>query len=195
MSQDPREGWSTTTPKSRGANSRRQALLAILRVAVVTTVLCVLYVLAPLDGRSEDAFALRIAVSLVVLAVVVMWQIIAVMRSPYPRLRGIEGAAFSVPLLILLFASAYVSMSTIDAGSFTSPLSKVDSVYFTVTVFATVGFGDIVPKTEIARILVTIQMIADLVLIGVLAKVLLGAVQQRRRILDTAGEEERLNHP
>jgi voltage-gated potassium channel len=195
MSQDPREGWSTTTSRSKGANTRRLALVAILRVAVVTTVLCGIYVFAPLDRGSEEEFALRVAVSLVVLAVVVTWQIVAVMRSPYPRLRGIEGAAFSVPLLILLFSSAYVSMSTIDAGSFTAPLSKVDSVYFTVTVFATVGFGDITPKTEIARILVTIQMIADLVLIGVLAKVLLGVVQQRRRILDSAGEEERINHP
>jgi voltage-gated potassium channel len=186
---------STPSPSRPRLGARRQALASLLRVAVVTTVLCILYVFAPMDGRSEDAFALRLVVSLVVLMVVVTWQIIAVTRSPSPRLRGIEGVAFSVPLLILVFASAYVSMSTIDAGSFTAPLSKVDSVYFTVTVFATVGFGDITPKTEIARILVTIQMIADLVLIGVLAKVLLGVVQQRRRILDSAGEEERINHP
>jgi voltage-gated potassium channel len=165
--------------------ARRKVLAALLRVIVVTTVLCLLYVLAPLDGGKEAAFTLRLVVSLAVLAIVVTWQILAVTRSPYPRLRAIEGIAFSVPLLILLFASSYVGISAVDDHSFTEQVNRLDSVYFTVTVFATVGFGDIAPKTDAARILVTIQMLADLALIGVIAKVLLGAVQQRRAALDS----------
>ena len=165
--------------------ARRKVLAALLRVFVVTTFLCLLYVLAPLDGGKEAAFTLRLVVSLAVLAIVVTWQILAVTRSPYPRLRAIEGIAFSVPLLILLFASSYVGISAVDGNSFTEQLNRFDSVYFTVTVFATVGFGDITPKTDAARILVTIQMLADLALIGVIAKVLLGAVQQRRAALDS----------
>ena len=54
----------------------------------------------------------------------------------------------------------------------------------TVTVFATVGFGDIVATSQIAWMLVTAEVVADLVLIGLIAKVLLGAVQRRRRDLD-----------
>jgi voltage-gated potassium channel len=174
--------------------ARRKVLAALLRVTLVTTVLCLLYVFAPLDGGSNREFTLRLVGSLAVLAIVVTWQIIAVTRSPYPRLRAIEGIAFSVPLLILLFSSAYVAMSTVDGSSFTEQLNRIGSVYFTVTVFATVGFGDIAPRTEAARILVTIQMLADLALIGVIAKVLLGAVQQRRAALDSnvsLGEPER----
>jgi len=38
--------------------------------------------------------------------------------------------------------------------------------YFTVTVFSTVGFGDITAKTEAARLVVTGQMIVDLVASG-----------------------------
>ena len=100
-------------------------------------------------------------------------------------MRAIEGIAFSVPLLILLFASSYVGISAVDDHSFTEQVNRLDSMYFTVTVFMTVGFGDIAPKTDAARILVTIQMLADLALIGVIAKVLLGAVQQRRAALDS----------
>jgi voltage-gated potassium channel len=54
-------------------------------------------------------------------------------------------------------------------------------LYFTVTVFATVGFGDITAKTEAARLLVTGQMIIDLIIIGIGAKIILGAVQQSRQ--------------
>jgi voltage-gated potassium channel len=46
-----------------------------------------------------------------------------------------------------------------------------------LTVFATVGFGDITPVTQLARVLVTIQMVVGLLTVGVIAKVVFGAVQ------------------
>ena len=55
-----------------------------------------------------------------------------------------------------------------------------------VTVFTTVGFGDITPKTEAARLVVTGQMIADLLILGIAIKVIVGAVQQRRQPPDQA---------
>jgi hypothetical protein len=39
-------------------------------------------------------------------------------------------------------------------------------------VFATVGFGDITAKTEAARLLVTGQMITDLIILGLGARVI-----------------------
>jgi len=60
-------------------------------------------------------------------------------------------------------------------------------------VFATVGFGDITPQTELARIVVTIQMLVGLTVVGVVAKVLFGAArmssQQRSRILGNTDDE------
>jgi voltage-gated potassium channel len=49
-----------------------------------------------------------------------------------------------------------------------------------VTVFATVGFGDITPKSEVARELVMVQMLGDLALLGIGARLLLTAVQRGR---------------
>ena len=46
---------------------------------------------------------------------------------------------------------------------------------------ATVGFGDIIAKTEAARLVVTGQMIADLVVIGLGLKVIVGAVKRGRQ--------------
>ena len=72
-----------------------------------------------------------------------------------------------------------MSRSTrLTPDSFTQPMNKVAGVYFSVTVLATVGFGDISPVTDTARILVTVQMVLDLVLIGAAVK-LLGASARR----------------
>jgi voltage-gated potassium channel len=46
-----------------------------------------------------------------------------------------------------------------------------------MSVFATVGFGDIAPTTELSRVLVTLQMFVNLLAVGVVAKVVLGAVR------------------
>ena len=82
---------------------------------------------------------------------------------------------------MLLFASTYVVMSTISAGNFGGRLTHTDGLYFTVTVLSTVGFGDIQAKTEAARLVVTGQMIADLVILAVAVKIILGAVSRGRQ--------------
>ena len=60
-------------------------------------------------------------------------------------------------------------------------MTRTDALYFTVTVFATVGFGDIAANTEAARLVVTGQMIADLIIIGLGVRVIVGAVRRSRQ--------------
>ena len=154
---------------------------------VASTVLVVVYATAPLDQHPTGRVALRLIVGLIVVMVVLVLQFRAVSRSPHPTLRGVEAVAVSVPLFVLMFAATYFSTSRNSAGSFNMDLSRVDAAYFSVTVLTTVGFGDIVATSQTTRLLVTTQMLADLVLVGFIAKVLVGAVQRRRDALGLAG--------
>jgi voltage-gated potassium channel len=96
-------------------------------------------------------------------------------------LRAIEAIASSLPLFLLLFAATYSLLSSSDPTAFTEPLSRVDSLYFTITVFAAVGFGDITPVGDLPRALVTGQMVGDLILIGLVLRAFLTAVDLGRR--------------
>ena len=72
-------------------------------------------------------------------------------------------------------------MARADAASFTvEGLTRVDTLYFTTTVFSTVGFGDISPASETARVVAMIQMILNLVVLGAGVKLLTAAVQRGR---------------
>jgi hypothetical protein len=71
-------------------------------------------------------------------------------------------------------------MAAISASNFSEPMTRTDALYFTVTVFATVGFGDITAKTEAARLVVTGQMIVDLVTIALVVKVIVDAAKRGR---------------
>ena len=153
----------------------------MLRAAGSTTALVVIYYLLPLNRSSTAVAVTMLIIGLVILTSLLAYQVRAITRSPFPLLRGVEALAISIPLFLLLFAATYVVMATISASSFSQPLSRTDAIYFTVTVFATVGFGDITAKTEVARLVVTGQMIADLIAIGLGVRVLLSAVQRGRQ--------------
>ena len=160
---------------------RRMIVRAVLRAAGSTIALVAIYYLLPLDHASTWVAVTILVIGLVVLIGLVAFEVRSILVSRFPGLRGVEALAVSIPLFLLLFASTYVVMATISASNFTEPLTRTDALYFTVTVFSTVGFGDITAKTEAARLVVTGQMITDLVVIGLAVKVIVGAVKRGRQ--------------
>jgi voltage-gated potassium channel len=162
---------------------RRLVLRASLQALATTTVLVALYYTLPLDERSDAATVTQLALGLVVLAGMVAWQVRAIIGADFPRVRLLQALFVAVPFYVLIFAAAYFLIAGSGDTNFAEPLSRTDALYFTVTVLSTVGFGDITPRSEMARLVVTVQMIANLILIGLGARTLLGAAQlglQRR---------------
>lgn len=160
------------------ATTRRRLLLrALLRPALSSTGLLLLYYLMPLDGRLDWPTGLVLLVALVLFAALLTWQVRQIASAKYPRLRAIETLSLSVPLFLLAFAAVYFATSHSTPASFSEGLGRTDALYFTVTVFATVGFGDIVPVSQGARVMVMIQMLGDLILVGIVAHVIVGAVK------------------
>ena len=84
----------------------------------------------------------------------------------YPQVKAVEVLALILPLCLLAFASTYYVMEQASVADFTQPLTRTDALYFTVTVFSTVGFGDIVLRSEAARVVLVVQMLGDLALLG-----------------------------
>ena len=153
---------------------------SVLRAMVSTAVLATLYYLTPFDRSTAQAL-IFLGVGLVALVALIAYQIRRIIHSRYPGLRAVEALAVSLPLFLLLYAGTYFDLEHLAPGNFSQTLSRTDALYFTVTVFGTVGFGDIVAKTEGARLLVTFQMLVDLVILGVGARIIVGAVQRAHR--------------
>lgn len=154
--------------------------LGVFRSLVTTVLLVVLYYVLPLNHVKNVPATL--AVGLVILAAVIVWQLRVIRRSAYPALRAIEALATTLPLFLLLFASAYVIMAGASPANFSShPLTRTDALYFTVTVFSTVGFGDVTAASQSARLVVTVQMLLDLLALGLVVRAFVSAVQTARQ--------------
>jgi len=65
-------------------------------------------------------------------------------------------------------------------------LAPLDAAYLSVASLTTVGFGDITPAKDPARVMVAIQMLLDLVFIGVGIRMLFNVAQHG--LLETAEE-------
>jgi hypothetical protein len=158
-------------------------IAAVVRPVLLAVTLVVLYFRVPLDGRWTGPRVADVIVGLAVVGIVVGWQVLAVVRSPHPRLRAVGALAATLPMVVVLFAASYSVMADDQAGAFSEPLSRVDALYFSLTVFSTVGFGDIVARSESARILVTVQILVDLVYVGLFGRAIIEAARigERRR--------------
>jgi len=161
---------------------RRRWLIArgLLRALATTVVLVVLYYVLPLDHRSDTYMFIELMVGAALLTGMIAWQARAILRSAYPGVRAVQSLAVTTPLYLLFFASTYFILSLNDVSTFTEALTRSDAIYFTITIFATVGFGDISAQTETARLLVTAQMILNLAVLGIGIQVIRGAAQRSR---------------
>ncbi len=178
--------FAALTPVQR----RRLLFAATARIVALTVLLFVVYFALPLERDTSMTALALLALGMIGLTAVLVHQVRRIIASPMPQLRAVESLATTVPLFIVLFSLIYVVMSQNDPASFSEPVTRVTGLYFTVTVLATVGFGDVTAVTDSARMVVTVQMILDLVLVGILVKVILGASRigiQRRRA-EVAGQ-------
>jgi len=176
----PDDASGRPEPLSR-RDRRRIVFYALARPSLTTVGLLVVYFVVPLDHVGDLSAAVAIAAGLLVVVALGWWQLHRIMASEYPGAQAIEALTTVVAFYLMLFATVYFRMSVVSAGSFDEPLTRIDALYFCLTVFATVGFGDIAAVSQPARVVVSVQMIANLILIAAGIRVLSAAGQWRRR--------------
>ena len=186
-----------TAEQSPTRPQRRRILRRALARSLASTIFLVaLYCLAPMDKLSGVPLWLSLSAGLVILVLVILLQVRRITRSRYPGLQAVEALAVTAPLFLLLFASAYLVLAQADPANFSTPqLNRTDTLYFTLTVFSTVGFGDITASSQTARVIVMIQMVLDLVVLGLGVQAYRDAVNVGRQRSGTASTDQPQENP
>jgi voltage-gated potassium channel len=169
--------------QAAAAAARRQAdwkrgIKALIQVVVSIVLMGAIYFLLPTDDRGPSSDGPWLLLELVLFSLIVAVQVPAIVRADHPILRAVVALGVVVPLYLLIFARVYLSGSLSSPASFNEPLDHQTALYFTVTVFATVGFGDIVAKTDTMRMLVTAQMLVNLIVVGAGIRILVSAARR-----------------
>jgi voltage-gated potassium channel len=158
---------------------RRRLVLvrAVASIALSWAAILAVYYLAPAGRAGGGHEIVWLMIGLLLVGVVVFRQTRRILAADFPGLRAVEGLAVIVPLFLLVFAALYLSLSQARPSTFSQELDHTRALYFAITVFSTVGFGDITPTTDSARIVVSLQMLLDLVVIGVVVRLLINAAK------------------
>jgi voltage-gated potassium channel len=154
-----RPGENDTAP---GADVR--PLQAIAGTIVLVVLATVVYFLLPVPGRMrESSWIVIFAAGVLVLGLLIVLTIRRLLHA------DVDARARSLIVLlacvVLFFSWANVTLSRIP-GEFADLHTKIDSLYFSVSTLATVGFGDVHAAGQAARAAVTLEMLFNLLFLG-----------------------------
>lgn len=118
--------------------------------------------------------------NVVSVAVLVAYTVIIATRSRTVPLLFLALRVLGTSLwLVLLFTIVYWNIGT--AKNFGQSLTHLDATYFTVGTLTTAGTGTISPRSQSARLLVTVQYAVDLVFLAVVLSVFAGRLAAERK--------------
>lgn len=152
---------------------------SVVRTTIGTGLMFLAYWVTPFDNQYGVHPFVVMLLLLLLFTLFIYFSVRRVLYDDYPQLKAIQVAILSVTFYLYGFAALYLGMSVNEPSHFTEPLSHVGAFYFTVVVASTVGFGDITPNDDIARIIVTVQMLVNIALIGVGVRAILAIGKKR----------------
>ena len=143
----------------------------MLKSGAIVVGLIVGYALLPLRGERWWIGAAIGLAAIVGTVPITIRRLHAVRRSDQPVLVALEAVVLLLAMLVLGFAAIYFAVG-VDVEQFSGLETRIDSLYFTVTTLSTVGFGDVHAAGQAARVLVTVQILVNLVFLGIVVRVM-----------------------
>ncbi|WP_142214499.1 potassium channel family protein [Streptomyces sp. SLBN-118] len=141
------------------------------------------YFLLPLDSLGPDRPLVSWTIFFAGLAVAT-YLLLRQIRDAYIDRPGAH-PVIVIPVLmlmaVLLFSGTYYALAK-DPDSFQGLKTRLDALYFTVITLATVGYGDVVPLSQTARLVTMFQILYSFVILTA------AATAVSRRVRRRAGE-------
>ncbi|KES05292.1 membrane protein [Streptomyces toyocaensis] len=131
------------------------------------------YFLLPLDGlgpRRPLLSWLLFGIALGLIAALLLRQVVRVLLSVPGTRPGLVIPPL-ISLSILVFASAYQALAQ-DPGQVDGITTRLDALYFTLVTVATIGYGDITPHGQAARLVTILQILYSFVFLTAAATAL-----------------------
>ena len=173
-----RAGGNLATERLEGFGVSRRRRCGRCCPTLVGMLLFVAYFALPFTSGLTTHTVLLLSGGLLGVGALLAWQVQAIRMDPMPLARGVGTLTLSVPLFLIVFSVTYFLMGRENPSAWSEPLNRLDALYFTITTFATVGYGDITAASQTARAVVTVQMVGDLLVVGVIARVVVQAVRE-----------------
>ncbi|WP_438948127.1 potassium channel family protein [Streptomyces olivaceus] len=146
-------------PRAPGARTGWGAVRPWLVRAGIAAATVAAYFLLPLDHLGPQRPVLSWVLFTVLLTAVAVLLLRQVRHVLVDRPDSHPGVVISllIVLSVHVFSAAYYSLAK-QPGEFSGLRTRIDALYFTVVTLATVGYGDITPRGQAARVVTVLQI-------------------------------------
>lgn len=137
-----------------------------VRWLCTTTLLLVTYFVVPVGAQPRGGIVLRVVLSVIVFAaatVLLVDQVRLTIATPDRQLYGLLTA---IALAWCVFSLAFYIIARHQPGQVAGLNTRIDGLYFTASTMLTIGYGDVHAVGQLARGLVLVQMLFDVVFIA-----------------------------
>lgn len=153
-----------------------------VKVVTMPIAVLVVYFVVPVDAdRAPVGVLAGVIVSVAALAGVAK-VVFTEARGARRRLTGWH-LVLALEIALVVFSFTYYLVATNVPQQFAGLSTRLDAMYFSTATAATVGFGDVHATGQLARALVTIHMIFNIVFIAAVVNLVKDRMSERRSAL------------
>jgi voltage-gated potassium channel len=142
------------------------------RLATALMLVVVLYFAVPVRSDTTHSMVVRITISMLVLAALAYAVVVQVRLQLEADDRRVDGLVLALAVGVLVFALGFYVMEVHDPGQIPGLHTRLDALYFTMSTVLTVGYGDVHAEGQLARGVVLVQMVFDVVILAAAATTL-----------------------
>ncbi len=141
------------------------------RLIGLVTLILVAYFVAPVARDINPDTVVRgiVSVLFLTLLAVGMTQLLRMHADLAGR---VDGLVVGIVVIVVFFAFGFYVLELHHPGQVTGLVTRVDALYFAMSTMSTIGYGDIHAQGQVARMLVIVQIIFDLVFVAAAASLL-----------------------
>ncbi len=147
----------------------------LIGVAVVAVSLLVIFMTVPLGQRDRTGWAP------ILVAVVAFALFAATLIRITARGANLVKLVTLLLVVVIMFSTGFYAVASNRPGEFDGIATRVDALYFTLTTMTTTGYGDVVAVGQLARGLVSLVFVFDVVFLGLVGAELGRLSSSRRR--------------
>jgi hypothetical protein len=138
-----------------------------------------LYFAVPVEADPKGGPLLRGILSVLVFAGLAVAVLTQVRLSMADESRRLDGLVVGILAVWVVFSFTFYALAMHQDDQVAGLHTRVDSLYFTASTMLTVGYGDVHATGQLARVLVLLQLLFDVVFVAAAASTLNSHLRRR----------------
>ena len=148
------------------------------RLTTALVLVVALFFAVPVRSDPTDSMVVRCTISALMLAALAYAIVIQIRHQLDADDRRIDGLVLAVALGVFVFALGFYVIAQRSPSEIAGLHTRLDALYFTMSTVLTIGYGDVHAEGQMARGVVLVQMVFNVVVLAAAATTLNARVRR-----------------